>query len=105
MQLEISALLQQDLAKVLGILPAPVPSEGLIIQNAVWGRPRKRSRGCLQRSRRQKQEHIDESYVNRGELIDWIVIVNSMANVLNQNRRENKQCIAGSGLLKKSCSR
>lgn len=48
-QLEIPALLEQDLARVLGILLVLILSEGLIIQNAVRERPRRRNRVCLWR--------------------------------------------------------
>ncbi len=91
-QLETPALLQQDLARVPKTLPASVPR----------GRPRGRDRGRPRCSRGQRQEHIDGSHsVGRGELMDWIVAANLMANVLNQNRRENEQRIARSGPLKR----
>ncbi len=43
------ALLQQDLARVLGTLSAPIPR----------GRPREKGRGRPQRSRGKRQEHDD----------------------------------------------
>ncbi len=73
-------------------LPVPVPQ----------GRSRGRSRGRPRRSRRQKQEHVDGGHsIGGGELIDWTVAANSMANALNQNRRENEQRIGGSDPSKK----
>ena len=53
-QLEIPALLQQDLAIVPRILPVPVLSKSLIIQNAVRERPRRRGKDCPRRSRGQR---------------------------------------------------
>ncbi len=86
-QLEIPALLQQDLARVSETLPASILPESLIIQNAVQKRPRKRGRGHPRCSRGQKQEDVDRGHsVGGGELIDWTVAANSMANALNQNR-------------------
>lgn len=70
MQLEISALLQQDLARVLRILPTQVSPEDLIIQNVVRGKPKARDRNHPRRSRGQRQEHIDRDYIGRGQLID-----------------------------------
>ncbi len=81
MQLETLMLLQQNLAKVPGTLLALVPQE----------RPRGKDKSCLRRSKGQKQEHVDRSYsVGGGELMDWTVATNSIANTLNQNRRKNE---------------
>ncbi len=81
MQLKTPALLQQDLARVPGILPASVPRE----------RPRGRDRGCPWHSRGQRQEYVDGGHsVGGGELMYWTVAANSTANILNQNRRENE---------------
>lgn len=48
---------------------------------------------------------MDGGYIGRGELIDWKIVVNLMANILNKNRWENKQCITRSGSSKKRCDR
>ncbi len=66
------------------------------------GRPRGKGRGRLRRSRGQRQEHDDGGHsVGGGELMNWTVAANSMANALNQNRRENEQRIVGSGPSKR----
>lgn len=54
MQLETSALPQQDLARVPGLLLVPVLLKGLIIQNAAQERLREWGRDYPQHSKRQK---------------------------------------------------
>lgn len=54
MQLETSALPQQDLARVPGLLLVLVLLKGLIIQNAAQERLRERGKDYLQQFKRQK---------------------------------------------------
>lgn len=69
------------------------------------GKSRRRGRGYLRYFRGQRQECVNGSYISRGELIDWTVAANSMTNTLNQNKRRNEQCIAGSDSLKRKRGR
>ncbi len=60
-QLKIPALLQQDLARVPGTLPAPVLQERL----------RRRDRGRPRHSREQREDHINGGHsVGGNELMD-----------------------------------